>query len=152
MKEMHEYHIIIPGEPVRVTEQQHRLGGRKANGQRIVYRDKRLEAAREELLEELKQYRDMDTLEGPIYLKVIYGFPTADPKKIGTWKITRPDTDNLQKMLKDCMTEAGYWKDDAQVVVEEVTKIWVKEESASTIITVMPLQKEWFKWNPTLSQ
>lgn len=149
---MHEYHIIIPGEPVRVTEQQHRLGGRKANGQRIVYRDKRLEAAREELLEELKQYRDMDTLEGPIYLKVIYGFPTADPKKIGTWKITRPDTDNLQKMLKDCMTEAGYWKDDAQVVMEEVMKIWVDKEAANTSITVVQLNGEWYVWYKKLSQ
>lgn len=149
---MHEYHIIIPGEPVRVTEQQHRIGGKKANGQRIVYRDKRLEAAREELLEELKQYRNMDTLEGPIYLKVIYGFPTADPKKIGTWKITRPDTDNLQKMLKDCMTEAGYWKDDAQVVMEEVIKIWVDEEAANTSITAIQLNGEWYEWIKKLSQ
>lgn len=152
MKKMHEYHIIIPGEPVRVTEQQHRIGGKKANGQRIVYRDKRLEAAREELLEELKQYRNMDTLEGPIYLKVIYGFPTADPKKIGTWKITRPDTDNLQKMLKDCMTEAGYWKDDAQVVMEEVIKIWVDEEAANTSITAIQLNGEWYEWIKKLSQ
>ena len=31
-------------------------------------------------------------------------------------EVTKPDTDNLQKLLKDCMTKCGFWKDDAQVV------------------------------------
>ena len=25
------------------------------------------------------------------------------------WKTSKPDTDNLIKMLKDCMTRTGYW-------------------------------------------
>ena len=33
----------------------------------------------------------------------------------GEYKATKPDTDNLQKMLKDVMTEVGFWKDDALV-------------------------------------
>jgi len=37
------------------------------------------------------------------------------------WKTTKPDTDNLIKMLKDCMTTAGFWKDDA-IVCSEVTE------------------------------
>lgn len=40
------------------------------------------------------------------------------------YKDTRPDTDNLQKLLKDCMTACGYWRDDAQVASEISEKFW----------------------------
>ncbi|WP_236253677.1 RusA family crossover junction endodeoxyribonuclease [Streptococcus mitis] len=42
----------------------------------------------------------------------------------GQYKTTKPDTDNLQKLLKDCMTKLGYWQDDAQVASEIVEKFW----------------------------
>ena len=32
----------------------------------------------------------------------------------GEYRTTKPDTDNLQKLLKDCMTATGFWTDDAQ--------------------------------------
>ena len=32
----------------------------------------------------------------------------------------------LQKLLKDCMTHAGFWKDDALVASEIVEKFWSK--------------------------
>lgn len=35
-------------------------------------------------------------------------------------------TDNLQKLLKDVMTDLGFWKDDALVVSEHVEKFWAK--------------------------
>lgn len=39
-------------------------------------------------------------------------------------RTTRPDTDNLNKMLKDCMTALGFWRDDAQVAQEIIEKFW----------------------------
>ena len=42
----------------------------------------------------------------------------------GEYKITKPDTDNLQKLLKDCMTSVKFWSDDAQVASEVVEKFW----------------------------
>ena len=36
----------------------------------------------------------------------------------------KPDTDNLVKLLKDCMTKVGFWKDDAQVTRDIVEKFW----------------------------
>ena len=41
-------------------------------------------------------------------------------------RLNRPDTDNLQKLLKDCMTRVGFWRDDAQVCRETVTKRWTR--------------------------
>lgn len=45
-------------------------------------------------------------------------FPRNKTHKHKEWRVTKPDTDNLQKMLKDCMTLTGFWNDDAQVVVD----------------------------------
>lgn len=44
----------------------------------------------------------------------------------GEYRITKPDTDNLQKLLKDCMTRCGFWKDDAQVASELCEKFWAE--------------------------
>lgn len=44
--------------------------------------------------------------------------------KDGEYRITKPDTDNLQKMLKDCMTVCGFWTDDALVASEICEKFW----------------------------
>lgn len=39
--------------------------------------------------------------------------------------ISRPDRDNLEKAVLDAITDAGFWKDDAQVCEGEVTKAYV---------------------------
>ena len=44
----------------------------------------------------------------------------------GEYRITKPDTDNLQKLLKDCMTTVGFWKDDALVASEITEKFWAE--------------------------
>jgi Holliday junction resolvase RusA-like endonuclease len=38
-------------------------------------------------------------------------------------KITRPDTDNLDKLLKDVMTDMGFWEDDALISMEYIWKV-----------------------------
>jgi Holliday junction resolvase RusA-like endonuclease len=47
--------------------------------------------------------------------------------------VTKPDTDNLEKLLKDCMTEVGFWNDDAQVVKEIAEKVWTDEPTGISI-------------------
>ena len=32
----------------------------------------------------------------------------------------------MQKLLKDCMTAVGFWKDDAQVASEICEKFWAE--------------------------
>ena len=43
---------------------------------------------------------------------------------LGEYRITKPDTDNLNKLLKDCMTEVCFWKDDSLVASEIIEKFW----------------------------
>ncbi len=63
-------------------------------------------------------------MEGALSLTTIWFFPMGKSHKDGEWRTTRPDTDNLQKILKDCMTKLGFWMDDAQVSREYVEKRW----------------------------
>ena len=67
-------------------------------------------------------------MENAVALSVLWLFPRGQRHKNGEWRITKPDTDNLQKLLKDCMTRVGFWNDDAQVCREEVTKRWSRQK------------------------
>ena len=51
---------------------------------------------------------------------------TAGRQNVWEYRTTKPDTDNLQKLLKDCMTDVGFWKDDAQVASEICEKFWAE--------------------------
>ena len=110
-------------EPPTVTAQEHRV--RVAGGRPRFYDTARLKRARAQFETMLAAHRPPSPLEGPVELRVDWHFPTRSHRD-GQWRITRPDTDNLQKLLKDCMTRKGYWKDDAQVCVEAITKRWAR--------------------------
>ena len=63
-------------------------------------------------------------LDGPVRLVVKWLFPAEGRRPDGSYKTTRPDTDNLEKALKDEMTRLGFWHDDAQVASEITEKFW----------------------------
>ena len=60
----------------------------------------------------------------PVRLLVKWCFPTEGRHPDGTWHTSKPDTDNLEKALKDEMTRLHFWADDAQVCSEIVEKFW----------------------------
>ena len=77
------------------------------------------------------QYPNVPLLKENIFfeLKVFRPIPASFSKKkrelIAQNKLfpnTKPDTDNLQKLLKDCMTKSGCRKDDALVASEIAEK------------------------------
>ena len=72
-------------------------------------------------------------MNGPLELKVTWLFPRGKTHKHMEWRVTKPDTDNLEKMLKDCMTHLGFWKDDSQVVKETCEKKWSDEPTGISI-------------------
>lgn len=97
---------------------------RIVNNKPLFYDPPSIKKAKEQLLIGLMPFRPHERIDGPIALRTVWLFPKGKSHKNGEWRVTKPDTDNLQKMLKDCMTKSGFWKDDAQVVCEEVEKIW----------------------------
>ena len=106
--------------PPTTTAQEHKVA---TKGKKVRFYDPpALKDAKEKLLGYLYAHAPDKKLEGPIALEVTWYF--YNEKHGEDWKVTKPDTDNLQKMLKDCMTKLGYWNDDAQVVHEVVQKRW----------------------------
>ena len=88
-----------------------------------LYLDTAVKTAKEKFLAHLDKYKPDIPLEAPISLMVIWYFHSdSHPDK--SPKITKPDTDNMIKLLKDCMTKKGFWKDDAQVAYEVLGKFW----------------------------
>lgn len=112
----------IPGEPPRTTAQQARSGTK--NGRHYHYKTQKLKEAEAQLIAGMLPHRPDKPMEGAIELYVNWGFSAGKNHRHWEPKVTRPDTDNLQKLLKDCMTQCGFWYDDAQVYFEQVMKRW----------------------------
>lgn len=78
----------------------------------------------------------------PVELRVRFVMPTrqGDLRKRSRvpakWSPTRPDLDNLLKLLLDAATEAGWWKDDGLVVriVAEKTIAAEGEEAGTHLV------------------
>ena len=111
--------------PPTATAQEHSV--RMVNGRPVFFDPPNVKEAKKLLMGHLITNRPDNPIEGAVALSVIWLFPKGKSHKNGEWRTTRPDTDNLQKLLKDCMTKCGFWKDDAQVVSERVEKRWSDE-------------------------
>lgn len=72
----------------------------------------------------LRTHRPEQPLAGALRLIVKFYYPVKRPHKDGEPKTTRPDTDNMIKLLKDVATACGYWTDDAQIADERVVKAY----------------------------
>lgn len=107
------------------------------HGKPVFYEPKAVKEAKRLLMNALEIYRPQEPLEGPLSLTVIWYYPKGKSHKDGEWRSTKPDTDNIEKLLKDCMTKCSYWNDDAQVVHETVEKKW--SEDPGIMITVEEL-------------
>lgn len=115
--------FILFVEPPTTTHQQKKV--RVVGGHPQFYEPANLKAARKLYMEALKKYIPLVPYEGPIKLCTTYYFKTKTYKD-NTWKTSKPDTDNIVKLLKDCMTESGFWKDDALVCVDVIRKKWTR--------------------------
>ena len=120
-------------EPPTVTAQEHKV--RVAGGKPRFYDTAKLKHARAQFETLLATHRPVAPIQGPVALMVDWRFFTKTHKD-GEWRVTRPDTDNLQKLLKDCMTRTGFWKDDAQVCVEMISKRWARNNPGIRIRVV----------------
>ena len=100
-----------------VTQQEHKVAIK--NGKPHFYEPPELRDARNKFIAHLAGYKPEEKLTGPIRLLTKWQFEGDS-----SWKTTKPDTDNMIKLFKDCMTKCGYWKDDAQVCSEITEKFY----------------------------
>ena len=116
--------FFIPMKPPTITHQEKKTTVK--NNKPYFYDLPELKTARAKLTAHLGKHAPSEKLTGPLQLCVKWCFEIKGAHHDGEYKISKPDTDNLQKMLKDVMTDVGFWKDDAQVASEVVEKFWAE--------------------------
>ena len=131
--------------PPTATAQQK---GEQIIGGRIHhYKKKNVRQAEAILRDALLPYVPAEPItDAPISLWAIWMFPypkSAKKHQPGNarWKITRPDTDNLNKLLKDVMTDMGFWKDDALICNEFIEKMYSDEPGIAIIIQTLNMDR-----------
>lgn len=107
--------------PPTVTAQEHKVSVR--HNKPFFYDTTEIKNAKVKLMANLQKYVPEKNYECGVRLIVKWCFPKGSHKD-GEYRTTKPDTDNLNKMLKDCMTKCGFWKDDALVASEVIEKFW----------------------------
>ena len=123
--------IFLLLNPPTVTAQETKVA--LVNGKPRFYKPENVQKAKHELMQHLSPFKPKEPYVGPIELHVVWLFPKGKNHKDGEWRTTKPDTDNLEKLLKDCMTQLGFWIDDAQVVKETCEKKWADEPTGISI-------------------
>lgn len=118
--------FFVPMKPPTCTAQEKRVV--KSQGKYYFYDKPEVAAARQKLRDYIAKFRPEFSMvnKGAVRLVVKWLFPITGSHEDGEWKTTKPDTDNLNKMLKDILTELGFWKDDALVASEIIEKFWAK--------------------------
>ena len=109
--------------PPTVTHQEKQI--HIVTGKPVFYEPAELKAARQKLIDHLAGHKPEKPFCSGIRLMVKWCFPSGTAHRNGEYRITKPDTDNLQKLVKDCMTTCKFWKDDALVASEIVEKFWM---------------------------
>lgn len=117
-----------------VTHQEKQV--RVVKGKPVFYEPAELEDARNKLMAHLAPHAPKEKMTGAVQLVTKWCFPKGKHAD-GEYKTTKPDTDNLQKLLKDCMTDCGFWKDDAQVASEIAEKFWAAMSGIYICVTTL---------------
>ena len=117
--------FFLPMIPPTVTHQEKKVTVR--NGKPFFYEPPELKDARQKFSAHLAPFAPKQPYKKALRLIVKWCFPITQGHSDGEYKTTKPDTDNLQKLLKDVMTSVGFWKDDAQVCSEIVEKFFAEK-------------------------
>nr|DAZ58424.1 MAG TPA: Endodeoxyribonuclease RusA [Caudoviricetes sp.] len=118
-------HFFLPMKVPTKTFQEKKL--RTVKGRAVLYTPSELVEIRQKYISALMPYAPPVPAEGPISLCLMFCFKDKKHEP-GTPKITKPDTDNMGKMFKDCMTACGFWKDDAQIYRDYISKSYQENE------------------------
>lgn len=117
---MSKIEFFMPMKPPTITAQMHKT----SNGR--FYDPPELKVAKAKLKDNLIPHVPGKPLDGALSLVVKWCFPITGKHCDGEYKYTKPDTDNLNKALKDIMEELGFYVNDSRVASEVIEKFWAK--------------------------
>lgn len=116
--------FFMPMIPPTTTAQQHKVSVK--NGKPLFYDPPDLKAAKNKIKNNLIPYVPDKPFDGALRLVVKWCFPITGKHYDGEYKYTKPDTDNLNKSLKDIMEKLGFYVNDARVASETIEKFWAE--------------------------
>lgn len=116
--------FFMPMVPPTATHQEKKIT--YINRKPHFYEEANLRDARAKLEAHLAKHIPKEKYTKAVMLAVKWCFPIKGNHSDGDYKTSKPDTDNLQKLLKDVMTLLGFWTDDALVCVELCEKFWAE--------------------------
>lgn len=136
---MTEIRFFLPMKKIpTVTHQQKKV--HVLHGKPQFYEPAKLKEVRAMFMDQLLPYKPPKPLDGPLRLTTKWLFPMIKGVESGQYKHTKPDTDNLIKLLKDCMERTGFYVNDSRVASEvnekfwsDITGIYVKLESLNEL-------------------
>lgn len=115
--------MVLAMEPPRTTAQQ--KGVRVVGGRAMHYTKDKVTRARTEYAVHLKPHVPKVPFTGPCEARVRWYFPSKREKD-NAYKVTRPDLDNMEKLLFDTLTSLGFMNDDAQIAKKHTEKRWTR--------------------------
>lgn len=123
---------FIPCIPPMSTAQGSSQIMKRKNGQRFVGKssNSKAKATQNQLWSMLELHRPDTPYSTPVKLSTVWVWPWRknEPKKNRVdglkWKDTKPDVDNMLKIMLDVMTRLGYWADDNVVQLGHVYRFW----------------------------
>lgn len=134
-KEILEFFVPLKKIPT-TTHQQKKVNLKTGK----FYEADELENARQLFMAHFSKFVPDQKYDGAIRLVTKWFYPTqSSTHQDGDWKITKPDTDNLVKLPKDCMTDLGFWKDDSLVASEIIEKFWVTNSPSGIYVKIEKL-------------
>jgi len=128
----------LPITPPKATSQTKRLvmvGGKPRFFPKKSHKD-----AEHDLLTLCMPYAPAEPLQGPLSLTVNFVFPwraSESQKRRAMGKMpcdTRPDCDNLVKLVADVLTKLRFYNDDGQIAYLHVSKSWGDKVGISVVI------------------
>lgn len=114
--------FFMPMNPPTVTHQEKKV--HVVKGKPIMYEPDELREARQKLMAYLSAHTINEPYHTKIRLTVIWYFKATGKHKPGEYRSSKPDLDNLNKLLQDCMTRMKFWDDDALIVGLMTEKRW----------------------------
>lgn len=123
-EEKRQLAFFIPMKLPTKTYQEKKI--RIVHGKPCFYEPEELQAVRTKFRDALAAYMPKQPFKGAVRLVTKWCFPISGKHEDGEYRTSKPDTDNLVKMLKDIMTDLHFWKDDAQVASEIIEKFWAR--------------------------
>lgn len=88
------------------------------------YEPVELKEARAKFMSLLAKHVPTNPIKGPVRLTVKWLYPKTKNSLDGQYKATKPDIDNIQKLLLDVMSDLGYWVNDSRIASMIVEKFY----------------------------